>query len=634
MKTVILLFIAYTLPAFAQFNCNREVNPQKVIIFSNLNNSYKEAEAAAKAACNRGEKFILFPSADIEYINKMNTTMLRRQELSGIIEANGSCITPINAENCKEFSDLSVKFYENSKIYPFKVEEFESLLNSLNASGAKIQSLIISGHSGGFGLQGTTGSLEYKTISKNIDKFPELFQDTKSIYLWGCYTGKSDKIAYWKSLLPSLHVLAGFDERAPLNTRTAGWNYLQDLLQKEADVIQINNDEEQLLSTLSKIKNINDTFASVYVKPCCDEEEFVYRVKQVTEMKPKDEHNFIEVKYNKGIIEHYDPIQACLALTYLDHQNNHKYKFNQYLAGELSIPEDTAAGNLRKIYNFSREFTICKTNFPNYADVLDADKVGLLLFFKGVQENFGHLFNEEALAAQNEIKNFNLEKELSEMSSVINDLESERFKFKNELLLLEKNKERDFSTVSQNGKNEKELLKENKTLLKKLPKDKRKAIELGLDIPLEGAELDLVTKYKENIRNLNSIQEVINSKKANISQRKQILRDEILKQTEKIDKLKAAKSVYVTQFNTAKQYIQFSTLEKPLDRKILNMSAKETKDWNNTRELFGTSLSQLKSFTSFRNHTQKYLIDLNSECMNFLEWHEYVPNEKPRLLCD
>jgi hypothetical protein len=276
------------------------------------------------------------------------------------------------------------------KVYPdkqFKMEELKEILAT-----TKYDSIVISGHNGGSDYSGSKGSV---SVNELLQVLEETSNDkVRSLYLLGCNTANKSKIFFWKSALPQLKFIAGYDGTAPSSERPAGLEYFADTYAKEDQLIKTNV-EATLKSSLQKINHIYNLEASIYV---CDEED-------------KNQYIYLSQRPSK---ERFSPLSSRECLNKLtEFKDNYLSKIRQYWSGELEpTTEDTTNGFLRKAYVFSRQNEHCLINEgEEMFEGISGDSLLLLLFNKAFNENFAAYYSPLITEALTEIEEIETKEE-------------------------------------------------------------------------------------------------------------------------------------------------------------------------------------------------------------------------------
>ncbi|WPU64865.1 hypothetical protein [Peredibacter starrii] len=398
----------------AHAQCNKKVDPNKVILFIDTNNSELEIATTEKAACERGERLMVVPKNHKEYIKYTNAVIASTKKVERCRTAKTDC-TSANAEYEKAQQELDKLSRSNKNIS----KQTQEALAEIKNSGAKLQNLTISGHDGGGhfgGYKGDFGRQELAAIMKNFKDINEV----KSVLLLGCYTGVPKEIIEWKHIFPEVKIIAGYDGSAPLSDKPAGHQYISDILLKEKSLLK--NAEQKKLQSYAKqnIQGLTQMNAAMYVY-CSDgtkEGEFYYgSLKEGKAFRPFD-INECEGKRNQ--------IEELIS------------KVNQYYSGELEVPKNTASGELRQIYNEARRIEHCGEILQME---LNLNAVFNLLFYEGAKQNFANYYKDDLAEAEKILSEFKLE----DMEKGFNEAQEKQNKFiesiRAEIESLEKNPE-------------------------------------------------------------------------------------------------------------------------------------------------------------------------------------------------
>ncbi len=272
--------------------------------------------------------------------------------------------------------EMAKKRNEELIVYPKNNEYFEqSELDEILAKN-KFQSLVLSGHDGGSTFEGENGRLSVVELISSLEKSKNT--EIKSLYLLGCNSANKSKLFFWKTALPKLKFIAGYDGTAPLSKVKAGLNYFRDTLQNEDKLIKTKTKEE-LKDSLSKIQDINHLNTSLYVD--CGEEnpqEYSYFGKR------KENEKFSELTTKECI----DKIK--------EYKSDYSDKILKYWSGELEpTMENTKSGFMRKAYTFMRQNEHC-FNLQGKDELVSGfsgDSLLFLLFNKDFNHNFSEYYH-------------------------------------------------------------------------------------------------------------------------------------------------------------------------------------------------------------------------------------------------
>jgi hypothetical protein len=360
---VALTLLSFSSISFADFKCNKSVDPKRVVLFVDTNDSPKEIEGAAKAACERGESFRKFPDKT-------------RKELDEIPwDSKHDLVSP-------------------------------STLNREVASLAKqdiaVTSMVVSGHDGGGRVHGDHGEVDkYAVISamkKAYKGKKHLLNEMKSVFMWGCWSMGPSEVEVWKKELPNLKLTAGFMDMGPLNTTEASHSVLNGLLVKEKSLIA-EADAKKLKRAIQGIPNINVTLASVYTEAACGDMMY-YKTEGDNEEDPdvtRDNPLFARGTHFVDYNESFD----CKAMAKGIEEK--RKELLKYYYGQVPLPEDKPGSPIREIYSFLRHAAKCLP--PNH--ILNADRIFLLRFYNEVKQNFAKTFDHEITYANKEYVGLN-----------------------------------------------------------------------------------------------------------------------------------------------------------------------------------------------------------------------------------
>ncbi len=374
MKKLIALSLVLTsTQIWAQ--CANKVDESKVMLFVDTNDSELEINTAQKAACLRGQKLMVIPKSYKEY--KIHTDKIN--SATNILE---NCLKKNNRnfDKCSSEQSKLTQTYQDresfSKAQPKYEDEMRDVLKELKASNKKLENFTISGHDGGGHFGGNKQSFQKSQVRDLMKQFPEV-NNVKSLMLLGCYTGVQREMLDWQEIFPEVRLIGGYDGSAPLASRPQGHSYLYDLLTKEKSLTA--DADQKKLQTLvnTTIKGLNDLNAAMLFRPECkspEEEEKTYyygKVGSKKELRPFDMGECLKVKTE------LEGLRDRLAL---------------YESAELEPPLDSAAGELRNIYNKARGAEHCTQMM---GEILNANKVFNLLFYHGVKNNFAEYYDED-----------------------------------------------------------------------------------------------------------------------------------------------------------------------------------------------------------------------------------------------
>ncbi len=328
-----IFFLLLTLSSLAQaYNCPHSVNPNSIIYFVDTRNSTHEVNSAQIAACERGE------------------TLIRMSP-------------PINKNT------------------------FKNNLSGLARANRAVSSVIISGHDGGGRIHNDDGDGldKFEAIGAIKEAYrgkPALLAQLKSAFLWGCWSNGPAEVGIWRSELPSLKLIGGFIDMAPINTATASHTVLEGLLRREREIETAKN-VASLRRSISSVENINQTYAAVYAESCGQN---MYYYNKAASYYGEEDPNMSGGTH----FTNFDTAFRCESLSAADKANIRRRIMGYYL-GNTPIPADTSHGDLRNLYMFARNNSRCLFD----DNMFNADRLLMLTFFPEVKKNFSATFSAD-----------------------------------------------------------------------------------------------------------------------------------------------------------------------------------------------------------------------------------------------
>lgn len=366
------IFIA-TLFSFSQLStsafaaCKNKIDNSKVMLFVDTNNSELEIATVEKSACDRGQRLMVVPENQKEYIPYTNKLEKIKDELTKCLKSGVNCEEIQNKSN-----SVRAELFELISKQPSISDQVENALKKIQGSTSKIESLTISGHDGGGHFGGYKGSLSRSDLAKIFSQYPNL-NKIQSLLLLGCYTGVTNEVVEWKNIFPDVKLIGGYDLAAPLSSRPQGHQYISQLLGLENKLIKQANEKRLVQFTKKNLTSLEGLNAAAYL--ICDnqeQEEFYYSSKD-----PSKTFKKLNLK-------------ECLSKT--DELKAISEEFTHYFDGTKEIPEDTTNGALRQLYNKARAIEHCSSMLN--VD-LNVNKIFNLLFYNGVKKNFSEYYKDD-----------------------------------------------------------------------------------------------------------------------------------------------------------------------------------------------------------------------------------------------
>jgi hypothetical protein len=391
MKLISVFILLFSWNAWA---CNKKVDESKVVLFLNVNGSVNEIKDAKKAACKVGKKFVAIPIVDPKIQRKNNEILNRfyRQEEELMERMDMAESDEAYDALDDEMSRLRANFEKDYvEVEKLDRDKLRAAVKELAGKGAAIDTLIASGHDGGGEVYGSTGHITKRDIrdvmKEEYSDKPELLAQFNHLMLWGCYTTTENEVRYWKGHFPRLDLIAGFLGSGPSDEKVASRTIMSDLIIKSDRLTQL-DDDANVKREIERVKNLIYTLPGVYLDTGdrCDDQGYYYSIAG-----KYDDVTGKLTGIEKSHGEFFVDRNSCeFVAEDLIHQLS---EYEQYFYGYRGIPKNTSSGPIRRIYNFIRQHEHCLKEV-NRSDV-SGNKVGLLLFYNGVVDNFLHTFKDE-----------------------------------------------------------------------------------------------------------------------------------------------------------------------------------------------------------------------------------------------
>lgn len=386
MKKIFTLFFFLIVSTSSYAACNKKITSKDVIFFVDLNGGTKEIEEAQKAACDKGQKLVVYPEQTAAIYKLTNDKSFYENRYKGLT-CDKNPITKACIEVSKKKSDVMNEL--EAKAVKFSIPAMKETLKKLNSEdGRNVESLVISGHSDGktiFGVYGTTQRDDIQTTFKDL---PDEGKSVSSLVMLACYSANPSTILSWKKNLPGLKMIAGSDASASASDRPAGLKYLKDLLIKvkeltaDADQKKLENRLKVLIPTLKEVNS------AIYIdsNKCGEnigDKRFFY-------------------SKSSGGLNVFNPEACEKSLT--------QYKEKEediagYMDGITPIPVETHGTPLRELYSFLRQNAHClEAGQAKYT----ADMLYGLLFYHQVKINAIRALKKEADEINAVLKDFGI----------------------------------------------------------------------------------------------------------------------------------------------------------------------------------------------------------------------------------
>ncbi len=370
--------------------CNRPVDPKKIVLMLAFNDAGTEISGAQAGACARGERLVIFPQLSREAQQAKNA-------LATISRRTRAICSELSCPQSPQLTALEDEYRRASAIQEANKSDIKAQLAQFaadsKAQGAKVNSLILSGHDGGGEYYGDTGRTDLAEISELVNGNREVFDDTSSLLLMGCWTGVPDQVDLWKTIFPRMRVLGGFVGSAPASTRAASGQYITGILRGEANLPN-NASRARVQQMINTIQNINQVTAGVYINPTCEDDSS--RSPAYYYVSPSQSDNELPEHIRPGlsIYQGVSMQEANCRRTFGHEGTRGTYDWDavqQYYSGKRE-PENN--NELRSLYSFLRNSEYCFTQgFATPA--VTPEQVLFLRFFQDMKKNFNKYFKTD-----------------------------------------------------------------------------------------------------------------------------------------------------------------------------------------------------------------------------------------------
>ena len=353
------------------------------VLFIDMNNSVNEmayAEAAAKA---RGERLIRIPPVTPEKAQEL-VEVSRTLHQAGWNKSKACAkkdSVDCQAATKAHRAAIAAKKKVASTVPRVSRATLTKYLKNIDASGARVSSVVLSGHDGNGWFGGGNGNLYDGELRAAMNSVPRLRNGVGSLYLWGCYTTTRGGLEYkWKGVFPGAKMVAGFDGRGPDDSRKANWTFLKDLMVKEKPLTEARStaDAEKLVKGLD---NINNLTYGVYLD-CNGSPDTLFNSQGT--FKLKEEMAKCPTLDQPKTIERF-------------------WCYQEARPGCEDVPADTTGGELRKIYKYVHDTFHCDEVLTKMGSERPLpDEAMRLLFDKSVRYNLER-FNRTEFKRYNDL---------------------------------------------------------------------------------------------------------------------------------------------------------------------------------------------------------------------------------------
>lgn len=359
------------------------------ILFLDMNNSPKEIEAAAEAAKNSKRELVVYPVVPTKVRSEITAI---DGKINKLMRTRDKKCKKMDSDFCKKTADeIGAKLKEReemAKPYKFSKESLLAFLEQQRKEGKVFPSVVVSGHDGTGSFSGHFGRVGDEELAKIFEE-ADIHQDIRTFHLWGCYTTSPGSLMLnWKKHFPNISLFTGYDGRAPLNDKPAGWSYLKGVLEKEPALLEVEN-AKKLQAILKKIPGANQVTSAIY---SCDDYANLTEAYNFQDMGAKCQ------KFKEQILASEETYQCYLKATKEDC---------------FDPPQNTGRSPLRDYYELTQKAVACRdfSDDPIFRS-LSRDQGIRLIFFREVVNNFSRIYRTEILESNEILKSLGAPDEL------------------------------------------------------------------------------------------------------------------------------------------------------------------------------------------------------------------------------
>lgn len=502
-----------------------------------------------------------------------------------------------------------------------KPHEIEAKMKELANQNKAISSLVASGHDGGGSFYGTNGSGSItktqivRSLRNAYEGKEEYLESLEGLFLWGCYTSVPDEVTFWRSSLPNLKFILGFHGAGPSNTNISGLRMLKDSLIREGRLCEANS-LNQFKTAIRGVNSLTSTLVGAYVGSCAVDESYYYM--------QSAEYDFNGTLRTKVEYNMFEKFFDCSDLQY------DRYLFDHYYSGRREIPEQTTGTDLRRFYTLVRQNAHCFND-----GMMTGDRVGNLLFFHDVKKNFAKVFEKEIMDAAAELNGLEESLENLDYSSIDEQIRTEDQSIDeaqrsiNDIRSLKERKE-DELDIARN------LFSKMSSRARRLLKayDRRKSDQKINELKerLKPDELQALNDMFKQVDEINALDSEV-SRYESIKDQHEARKNAFKNQKEShVEKLRYIKG----RIRDVKRAFWQPTLSN-----ISNKSRGEVLEnirvlSSLTNDLYFNNQpasDKIKKVKDLETKMERYLHNLDPDCMDFLEWHESLPDHMPTPRC-
>lgn len=413
----------------AKAACDRPVDPQRAVIFLGLNEAFFERKAAEEAACLRGESFYSLPKSlpgekvAEDAFSEMSRLTLQLESLDAKISRRGCTegkyapATPCGILQYRREEMLSARtsaeliytHYWTALMNDVRgteiVDAFEKLLIELAGKKIRPTSIILSGHSGGNGVWGYLGTIDFAGVQNSVRsayyRNEMLLSDLAQVLLWGCNTiNPFDGGSRWVKTLPALKMIFGFQGSAPSSKNPASPLLLKSVLLSARSLDAVLNrkgPEAAIKELFDSLRGIENTIGSTYLNDTARSRAYYYE--RTAPETPVNDERLSDI-WTSSVKPVLSEAQCEFMRPELEADQEIA---RQAFEGKIEISRDTSNGILRDLYTRARRNEACRRTLGLK---IEADQFGYLLFWNNVKRNAARLVGTNTAKLLKEIQSY------------------------------------------------------------------------------------------------------------------------------------------------------------------------------------------------------------------------------------
>lgn len=635
-------------------NCQNTVDPKRVLLMIDFNSSYREVWAAKQSACEKGMKFVVIPNESVSVtVGRKHEQMKYAYDQYKYLsercndEATSSdprCSNGTRDALYKKAEALEEEVAAVARPYEFDPNvELNKKVTELSRQGAKIVSLVLSGHHSGGSFYGetlTSNDLDDNTFFSVVSRNKDLFDQVHFLGLWGCSGVTQGEVTKWRVGIPSIEVVAGFYDSAPLGIRNSSYEFLGDIVAKARDLSNISS-PQTLKAQINAVKHARSTYSSIYVHTAANEDYIYYN-------KPRDS--------GEGIQNFFEPLTNEIRCQAFRTQRlpGHLTALKAWNSGAEPIPQDSPTSPLRRVYFDMLQNHDC---YPPNLKEFQPHQIGLLRFFEaGVKQNFLGVFANDIKNSERELRALDprsvrdriSSRTVAPISRQISDKRREAELAEQEITQLKNGFENRFKQSA----SYKSALAKIDAQFEELPKKLRRKIgdtfqQEGLSATREkiAAMKSRLQRKAENyllaLNELEQLQTRVQAKHTNeiseIESRVRTAQNEASKIERDLNDAQSRVDTTIGSLQDVKDRLGSLSIEQLIEngtrRDILEAIKKMDRYFGSSARMDPAAQAELPATRAIYTRLNRLLRNLDTECMPFLEWHERSAARLPQVRC-